>query len=104
MEIQRVIDILDARRGYVADINIDAIIAYKEAIRALEKQMSKKPTVSNFNDLMRMRTVQRVSCPICDDAIAMIEFKSEKEKVFKNNEEYKHCCKCGQKLDWSLDV
>lgn len=39
METERAIEILKGREKFVADINIDAKIAYKMAIESLEKQI-----------------------------------------------------------------
>lgn len=42
---ERAIEILKLRSRFVADVNIDAIISYKMAIEALEKQIPKKPII-----------------------------------------------------------
>ncbi|MDF2609061.1 MAG: hypothetical protein K0R92_535 [Lachnospiraceae bacterium] len=77
---------------------IESLLAAEEAVK---KQILKQPTLKTFHDIMRQATVQRVQCPCCSENITIIEFAIEKEKVFKENENYKHCVNCGQALDWS---
>lgn len=56
--------------------------AYNMAISALEKQEEKKPrNTRKFADLYIG------CCPVCGDG---------------SNSEFKYCCLCGQKLDWSV--
>ena len=42
MTIERAIEILKSRSEFVANMNIDAKVAYKMAIDALEKQLAEK--------------------------------------------------------------
>ena len=60
------------------------------AVRALEKQVPKKPqnikTIGNFPG--RYRSVKG-TCPICGE-----------EKLYKSNY---YCDKCGQRLDWGKE-
>ena len=54
-----------------------------ECIKALEKQIPKKPV--NYDSVPHSR------CPVCKNAV----------KVFKDAHEYHYCLYCGQALDWS---
>jgi hypothetical protein len=58
--------------------------AYNMAVSALEKQEGKKPvnTRKLFADHLYIGY-----CPVCGDG---------------SNSEFKYCCLCGQKLDWSV--
>lgn len=67
---------------------------YKEAgelsIIALEKQIPKKATILPIKaQIGKNEFVSYVQCPNCKSAI------------IKTHEKKKHCCFCGQHLDWS---
>lgn len=54
----------------------------KMAIKALEKQIPKKPV--NYDSVPHSR------CPVCNNSV----------KVFEDAHEYHYCLYCGQALDW----
>ena len=66
---------------------MDYAAAFEEAIKALEKQIPKKPTKYGIdysgNSLFR--------CPVCGDSWNSNEFGDGIE----------HCWTCGQAIDWS---
>lgn len=49
-KLRRAIETLEVRKSFCADINIDAIMAYNLAIKALEKQTFFENEVSNIRD------------------------------------------------------
>lgn len=59
------------------------IAALQMAIKALEKQIPKKP----FN-IEGDYTASYGNCPNCENIVC-------------DNEDYKYCNECGQSLDWS---
>ena len=66
--------------------------AVSMAIKALEKQIPKKPIYSDFNDDGNDRIIPyKATCPMCGYEF---EFGTW-------NDEENHHCVCGQKLDWS---
>ena len=71
-------------------------VARQEAIKALKKQIPKKPLEQKYGfcDLVGFFNV-RLVCPECEQPIAR----------YFNKKEYKprHCHNCGQALDWSDD-
>lgn len=72
-----------------------------DCINALEKQIPKKPIIKPFNELMRMKVCHHIKCPSCDYQLNFLEFKNDKERIFKDMSEWsKYCYECGQKLDW----
>lgn len=69
----------------------DGIDAIKTAIKALEKQIPKKPIYSEFDDNGNDEIVPyKASCPIC---------RYEFEFGTWNDEENHHCI-CGQSINW----
>lgn len=74
MTEQEALEVLEALLTY--DLSLDEEIAVDMGIKALEKQIPKKP-------VMDYPTV--ASCPMCDEVICP-------------HTEY--CPDCGQKLDW----
>ena len=50
MDTKEAIEIIKSRSRFVAEINIDAIVAYKMAIGALEKQVFFENEVCNIGD------------------------------------------------------
>ena len=86
LDNSRVIEILKARSKFVADINIDAQIAYKKAIESLEKQIPKKVLeVKAKHDFNGNVIYKDGYCPICKNELSS---------------SYIFCNGCGQKLDW----
>lgn len=67
--------------------------AMQMSIKALEKQMPKKPIYSEFDDNGNDEIIpNKAICPTC-----RYEFE-----FGTWNEEENHHCKCGQKVDWSV--
>ena len=81
MKIERAIDILKVRNEFVADINIDAKIAYKMSIEALEKQIPSKVEEGTEGGL---------------DWFCKCGYYLSATKC----KEIKYCVNCGQRLDW----
>lgn len=74
--------------------------AYYIAIKALEKQMPKKPSISHFNN------VDVAYCPCCENTfgeIAPIECANvhTMKWCYRNGRKESHCEVCGQSIDWS---
>ena len=82
-DTERAIKTLEARKKFVADINLDAHIAYNLAIQALEKQIPKK--VKQYNDKSIFIYEGVFYCPSCQENVSMDDV---------------YCCQCGQSLDW----
>ena len=88
MNPEEAINILQERIGLIKKYGRSApeIIEYREAlelaVKALEKQIPKKPIIYPGTN--------RADCPICMKTVRGIG------KPFG-----KHCAGCGQKLDWS---
>jgi hypothetical protein len=100
MEIKEAIEALNNTKYFIKNPNESK--ARKLAIESLEKQIPKKPTIKSFKDIMRMMVVQKVICPNCGEYITMIEFETEKKRIFENHKSVKHC-DCGQKLNWDVE-
>lgn len=82
-EIRNAIRTLKIRKSFCADINIDAIMAYSLAIKALEKQKPKKPI------------------PMDEKIGDSYNFICPNDDCYKFVDDELHCCdKCGQRLDW----
>lgn len=78
--------------------------AYMVVKEAIEKQkIAKKLKEEEFFDIMRRKNVKRIVCPICGTYFTLVEFESEKVRIFEEHKCVKHCIECGQKLDWSND-
>jgi hypothetical protein len=69
-----------------ADIKIDDEIRYP-SIKALEKQIAKKP----YLDQKGLLDVKMWHCPVC---------KKEVISDWNRDLAIDYCCTCGQKLDW----
>ena len=64
------------------DYPMDYLVAFEDAIKALEKQMPRKPVVSDDG--------WQISCPNCSATLIYCLHTSKID-----------CCdKCGQRLDW----
>ena len=63
---------------------MDYAVAFEEAIKALEKQIPKKPIITDFFD--------SGCCPNCERCISWI-----KNEYF----DFDNCPYCGQAIDWS---
>lgn len=81
MEIQRAIEVLRGRNKFVADINMDAKIAYKMAMESLEKQIPCKVEDGTEGGFDWYCT--------CGTYLAPLKCR-----------EMNYCISCGQKLDW----
>lgn len=65
--------------------------AYEMAIKALEKQIPKKPIMKPYFDDMEE---EYLCCPTCGEILT--------DRIPMDNKDfYFHCLNCGQKLDWS---
>ena len=71
-KIRRAIEILEVRKSFCADINIDAIMAYNLAIKALEKQASFENEVGAIRDWF----VDNKDC-LLDDAMKVADAEFE---------------------------
>ena len=91
-DIEKAIKTLESRKKFVADINLDAHVAYNIAIQALEKQISKRP-IWNDNGSYAEYFESWLECPKCGEAIP--EYTAE-------NNTWCYCLGCGQKLDWEV--
>ena len=80
MTIQEAIKELQV--GYLGDTE-DLVQAKHIAIKALEKQIPKKPSADSYGERGTGYIVPM--CPTCQESV----------------EEGEHHCKCGQSLDWS---
>lgn len=80
MEVKNAIRILKSRSEFVADINIDAKIAYKMAIETLEKQIPEKPIQQNN------KVNNWYECGKCDHIVSEITDR--------------YCPHCGGKIEW----
>lgn len=93
METKIAIGILKNRSEYVADINIDAKIAYKMAIEALEKQISKEVDTDTINKGIGISGEYDIEpnmlCPNCKAVVG----NYESEELY-----FDYCPTCGQKL------
>lgn len=69
---------LDANKEEKKDIK-----AFKLAIKALEKQIAKKPIIKPYFDA--------VCCPICNETIDSLSIGNHRDK---------YCHNCGQKILW----
>ncbi len=78
MSIENAIDVLLGKYGQADEKEEDAIA---KAVRALEKQLSKKPS-----DISKLYTGEKIGTCVCGYDSAL--------------EHEKHCHNCGQKIDW----
>lgn len=83
MTLQEVIETIKIAIAEVEwDYPMDYTVAFEEAIKALEKQIPKKPV--NYDSVPHSR------CPVCNNSV----------KVFEDAHEHHYCLYCGQALDW----
>ena len=73
---------LQADKEYLTDMNICDGEEMYVAIKALDKQIPKKPKFYAHN----------YYCSVCDNLVGNNEFEWQR---------FKYCDVCGQKLDWS---
>lgn len=84
MNAQEVIDIMKIAIAEVEwNYPLDYAIAFEEAIKALEKQIPKKP-IPNSHDMFGIKCC---ICPVCSC------------HVYSTSNNF--CQRCGQALDWS---
>ena len=65
------------------DYSMDYTVAFEEAIKALEKQIPKKPS-GDYHSVPHYR------CPNCNREVVL----------YKDSTRYPYCKYCGQRLDW----
>ena len=88
MSTQEVIDIMKIAIAEVEwNYPLDYAIAFEEAIKALKKQIPKKP----IGDL---HSVPHYRCPLCKSGV----------KSYEDSSVYPYCHHCGQALDWSCEL
>ncbi len=91
MNTQEVIDIMKIAIAEVEwNYPLDYAIAFEEAIKALEKQIPKKPAFEGdgYDDGGNI-IYDTWICPCCEDRYEV------------DYERHNHCPTCGQALDWS---
>ena len=67
--------------------------ASRMAIKALEKQIPKKPVMKPYYEDMEE---EYLCCPTCGEILT--------DRIPMDNKDfYFHCLNCGQKLDWESD-
>lgn len=81
-DIERAIETLKVRKKFVADINIDAIVAYDLAIEALEKQSQKEMSEKVCG---HMEVCQTYWCNKFDTLCSEL-CREEKERELRNEE------------------
>lgn len=87
MKPEKAIEVLKVRSEHVAEINIDAQVAYKLAIEALEKDIPKHVRVKNWSPS---------ECPTCTEKLSELLG----DGYYKHYDHIKRCRKCGQLLKW----
>lgn len=86
IDAQRAIEILKVQKSFLADINIDAHMAYKLAIESLEKRIALQVGYTEaYQSYYSAGDEAEAYCLECDEFV---------------EEEDNYCCECGQKLDW----
>lgn len=97
--LQRKIRTLDAQKEYdeycnpVHNETLDlAIGLYKTAIKALEKQLPKRPRENGMSDGLIKKT-KYYTCQTCGNCL-LTEMMNERQNT-------NYCWDCGQRLDWS---
>lgn len=78
MTEQKALEVLEALLTY--DLSVDEEIAVDMGIKALEKQIAKKPLVEDERAFFRFH-----HCAECKQILAI---------------EFNYCENCGQKIDW----
>lgn len=73
-----------------AYINMCSAEEMNIAIKALEKQIPKKPIEK---DIGKLKISDTAFCPICDNPVIKDE---------TDNYEQAYCCYCGQAIDWGV--
>lgn len=81
MDVEKVIDCLQADKEYLTDMKICDGEEMDIAINALEKQIPKKPFIHGIEKY-------RATCPNCNKWL-----ETHSSKIF--------CPYCGQMIDWS---
>lgn len=97
--LQRKIRTLDAQKEYgeycnpVHNETLDlAIGLYETAIKALEKQLPKRPRENGMSDGLIKKT-KYYTCQTCGNCL-LTEMMNERQNT-------NYCWDCGQRLDWS---
>lgn len=79
-------------------------ISLEMTIKVLEKQIPKEPKLKKFVELMRKQYCNYIECPTCGYRHGILEFKTDKNRIFKERSEWLHYCyNCGQKMDWGVE-
>ena len=91
MDIEKAIDCLKADKEYLTDMKICDGEEMDIAIKALEKQIPKKPII-HTNDIDKDRLA---CCPVC---YSNVDWTYE---GFWRKGNPKYCKNCGQAIDWS---
>ena len=73
------------------------IEAYAMAIKALEKQIPKKP--NKTIDLSWRVRKEAHTCPVCDYYLTEVHFIAPQK--IESNKKITYCETCGQAIDWS---
>lgn len=89
MTEQEAISCMEADKEYLTDMKICDGEEMDMAIKALEKQIPKKPII-HTNDIDRL-----ACCPVCD---SNVDWTYE---GFWRKGNPKYCRECGQAIDWS---
>ena len=89
MTEQEAISCMEADKEYLTDMKICDGEEMDMAIKALEKQIPKKPII-HTNDIDRL-----ACCPVCD---SNVDWTYE---GFWRKGNPKYCKNCGQAIDWS---
>ena len=86
MTLERAIEILNPEHREHYDSIETVNEACRMGMKALEKQIPKKPVIG------KLKLPDTAFCPICDSPVIKDE---------DDNYEQAYCCYCGQALDWS---
>ena len=93
MTEQEAIECLMADKEYLTDMNVCDGEEMDVAIKAIEKQIPKKPII-NIGDTDKDRLA---CCPACDSNVAWTY------NGFWRKGNPKYCRFCGQAIDWSVN-
>lgn len=72
------------------DYTMDYTVAFEEAIKALEKQIPKKP--KEYED-------KYYACPNCGN-VTMMKWERYPDRLMDKSNGLPYCLGCGQRLDW----
>ena len=72
------------------DYPMDYTVAFEEAIKALEKQIPKKP--KEYED-------KYYACPNCGN-VTMMKWERYPDRLMDKSNGLPYCLGCGQRLDW----